>query len=755
MENNDQMAPGRMNEQPEANPSEGELPSVGMNYTPDPSQNFAPEKNSSQSADEMQNVLVEMRVPRNQGLSRMSAGGMSIPGFQLDSSFEPVPMGAPQEQSLSRTTHEADEEVVLVRGTIEKSKIAELEAQPQVVRVLPDTQIAPFTATLLEDRQQQAPAMRLEPMGTCPTGSCDCSPSIAKGTIADVAKDLGVDQLWAAGYKGEGIVIGIVDGGITAQGRSVISREQATPKIARVIGGWPTESWGTQAGNWGNHGNMTATDALGMAPQAQIYDIRISDGSFLSSAIAGLQWAINQHRTDSTPQILSNSWGIFQEAWDSVYARDPSHPLTRKVVEAINEGILVLFAAGNCGGTCPDNRCGGDSGPGKSIWGANGHPEVMTIGAVNRNQEFVGYSSQGPAALDDQKPDFCAITHFQGYFGCDCGTSAATPIAAGVVALLKQANPTLTQGEVKQILKDTAKNIGSAGWNPHAGFGIIQAKAAFDRMIRPTPAQWSRWERLGGLCFSAPTATTRSENIDIFALGADNAVWQYSGDGFTWKGWQSLGGTGLYAPAAIARSPNSLDLFLLGNDHALYRKAWDGANWGRWENLGGFGKHGIAVASCDTQRLDCFVIGANNAVWQKTWNGKDWSRWQNLGGVSISAPTAVSWGTNRIDLFVIGSDRALYRKAWDGANWSRWENLGGFCLYAPTAISRAENQIDLFVIAGDHELYHKIWNRDSWSGWENLGGYCTSAPSAIALNGNNLHTFVLGEDSALWHKWQA
>jgi len=148
---------------------------------------------------------------------------------------------------------------------------------------------------------------------------------------------------------------------------------------------------------------MTSTDALGMAPQAQIYDIRISDGSAISSALAGFQWAIDQHRTDGTPHILSNSWGIFQESWDPTYARDPNHPFTLKVVEAINEGILVLFAAGNCGATCPDGRCGPDTGPGRDIWGANGHPWVMTVGAVNRNEEFVGYSSQGPAALDAKK----------------------------------------------------------------------------------------------------------------------------------------------------------------------------------------------------------------------------------------------------------------------------------------------------------------------------------------------------------------
>jgi hypothetical protein len=41
--------------------------------------------------------------------------------------------------------------------------------------------------------------------------------------------------------------------------------------------------------------------------------------------------------------VLSNSWGIFQKSWDPDYACNPNHPFTRKVVEALDEGILRPF----------------------------------------------------------------------------------------------------------------------------------------------------------------------------------------------------------------------------------------------------------------------------------------------------------------------------------------------------------------------------------------------------------------------------
>ena len=123
---------------------------------------------------------------------------------------------------------------------------------------------------------------------------------------------LGVDQIWSMGIKGQGIVIGIVDSGINAVGRTQ-QKMGETGIINNVIGGWPPQRLGNNFSPTG-HGNMTATDALGMAPGAQPYDIRISSPDLsipavVSNAYAGLGWAINQHKNNGTPHILSNRLG--------------------------------------------------------------------------------------------------------------------------------------------------------------------------------------------------------------------------------------------------------------------------------------------------------------------------------------------------------------------------------------------------------------------------------------------------------------
>ena len=422
---------------------------------------------SSLNANEA-NVIIEMKGNLTFAMSDRIKSTESLEkkfsSLAIDKDFNSVPVKS-YNINEDGFSFSAEADNYLVKATVSRSEIPFIEGQENVVKVWDDTEIAPFP---------------------CPIPPCDCNPSIAKGAIPDVATYLGADKIWALGFKGKGIVVAVVDGGITAAGRPVGTGETSN-RIPNVIDGWPND-WGTTAKNWSEHGNMCSTDVLGMAPDSNIFDIRISGSAgtsptvsgLISNAIAGYQWCINNFKQNGKPQIMSNSWGIYQSSWDPVYATNPAHPFTRKVEEALNEGIIILFAAGNCGDTCPDQRCGLDIGQGKSIWGANGHPRVMTVAAVNKNGEFVGYGSQGPAALDPKKPDFCSVTHFKGYFPSDTGTSAATPIAAGIVALFKQGKPNTNQVEIKRAIMNTARDIGPVGWDNHSGAGILQAKSAYD-----------------------------------------------------------------------------------------------------------------------------------------------------------------------------------------------------------------------------------------------------------------------------------
>lgn len=441
------------------------------------------ERADASQGDGRMTVLIEMRMPSGTpGVFAMeTARGLGGPPVDFDPSFQPVPgtVSAGTEFAAMAT----DDTTYTVRGTIDADQIEGLRAQPDVVAVWSDAPIDHFHG---EEVNGPGNDTSFAP-GDCPIPPCDCASNVPKGTIADVVQYLKINEVWAQGTKGAGIAIGIVDGGITAAGRPIKNGDTANPAwpnrlIPQVTKGWPTADWGTTGASWGWHGNMTATDALGMAPEAEIYDMRISDGDSVGQALQAYQWALNLFKSTGKPQILSNSWGMWQKAWAPDYAVNPNHPFTKKVVECIEAGMIVLFAAGNCGLTCGGSKCAADKGPGLDIWGANGHEKVITVGAVNRLEQFVGYSSQGPAALHANKPDICGITHFTGFFNSDSGTSAACPVVAGLVALMKQAKPSATQEKIKASLKATAKDIGPGGWDQHSGSGIVQGKAAVNHI---------------------------------------------------------------------------------------------------------------------------------------------------------------------------------------------------------------------------------------------------------------------------------
>lgn len=406
-------------------------------------------------------VIVELAVapPAGRGaLPRLPA----LP-CELDPAFGHVPLrGATT--GLGALPGAPVEENSLVRARVEVDRLAELRAVDEVVAVWSDPIVEPIAAS--------GPGF-------------DCSPQRARGSATDVVRALGVGRLWETGVDGRGVVIGVVDGGV--------DRDRYP-----VIDGWSPDPGAPPgfASAWNKHGNMCAFDCLIAAPKASIYDLGVGKtlgaaSALLSGALQAFQWALDRFRQDGTPQVLSNSWGLYQQAWDPFppdapgnYTHDPQHPVTRKALELVDAGMLLVFAAGNCGDACggTSGRCGRDVGPGRSIRGLNGHPRMICVGAVNPLGEPVGYASQGPSTMAKEKPDICGYAHFVGDTPSDSGTSAACPVVAGVLALLRAGHPGLTQDRARAALIETATPVHGAGHHPSTGFGVVDAARAFQAL---------------------------------------------------------------------------------------------------------------------------------------------------------------------------------------------------------------------------------------------------------------------------------
>jgi hypothetical protein len=161
---------------------------------------------------------------------------------------------------------------------------------------------------------------------------------------------------------------------------------------------------------------------------------------------------------------------------------------------AARKGIFVLNAAGNDGG---------------NSWGYIGVPadadSICTVGSVNSSGIHSGFSSVGPTSDGRIKPDLSSMGEGSyvcnpGYsFSSGNGTSYATPILAGAVACLWQANPTKTNMQILQALKASASKSlnpdNSYGWgipNMCAAHnllnGIVNEVQSYDFKLFPNPA---------------------------------------------------------------------------------------------------------------------------------------------------------------------------------------------------------------------------------------------------------------------------
>jgi len=297
--------------------------------------------------------------------------------------------------------------------------------------------------------------------------------------------------LGTPGYTGTGVGIAILDSGIaahTALDTRVVAHVNLVSSEPGVSGdpfGHGTHVAGIAAGNRTAASLVTPAFSGGSSPSAKLIDVRVlnSTGSGLTSdVIAGIDWVID-HRAAYNIRIINLSLG------HPVTEPSATDPLCQAVLRAVTAGITVVVAAGNYGLTSTGQPVlGGITSPGNS-------PAALTVGSIDTkgtldtsDDEVAPYSSKGPARYEIVvKPDVVAPGtrivslespnsylsrtypqwHIAGsgknaYFRLT-GTSMATPVVSGGVALLLNAQPSLTPAQVKMALQMGARFMPDAG----------------------------------------------------------------------------------------------------------------------------------------------------------------------------------------------------------------------------------------------------------------------------------------------------
>jgi subtilisin-like proprotein convertase family protein len=302
--------------------------------------------------------------------------------------------------------------------------------------------------------------------------------------------DANVISVWDS-FLGTGVRIGIVDDGLEVAHPDLSPNadtvndhdwNDATPNDP--TGNPSSDTHGTAcAGVAGARGN-NGSGVSGVAPNATLVGLRLIAGNVSDAQEAeALTWE------NDIIQIYSNSWGPADDGSDLVDAG----PLVKQAFVTgattgrSGRGTIWLWAGGN----------GGDVGDNSNYDGYANSIYTIAIGALNDNGGRSNYSEPGAnlivsAPSNDNTGVHRGITTTTtngGYRHSFGGTSSATPLAAGVVALLLQSNPNLGWRDVQEILirSATKVNPAQADWinngagyhfNHNYGGGLINAQAA-------------------------------------------------------------------------------------------------------------------------------------------------------------------------------------------------------------------------------------------------------------------------------------
>jgi serine protease AprX len=293
-------------------------------------------------------------------------------------------------------------------------------------------------------------------------------------------------DVWALGYKGNGVVVANMDTGVDSAHPDLVGKwrgggnswfdpygQRPTP---HDFSGHGTQTMGLMVGG------AASGKAIGVAPGAQWIAARIYNDAgqgTLSGIHQAFQWLMDPDGNAATidaPDVVNASWGLAGSAPGACNLE-----FNEDIQALAAAGIAVVFAAGNDGPA-----------PASGASPAN-NPASYSVGSVDQALAVENQSSRGPSSCDSSifpeltAPGVNVVTSDLSFGGMPVyatlsGTSFAAPHVAGTMALLAGAFPAATVAELKSVLTDTALDLGSAGADNAFGYGMVNALAAHQQL---------------------------------------------------------------------------------------------------------------------------------------------------------------------------------------------------------------------------------------------------------------------------------
>lgn len=252
---------------------------------------------------------------------------------------------------------------------------------------------------------------------------------------------------------GAGINIYVVDTGVLPTHEQFGGRVVAGIDVPTDKGTSPVSPATSDCDGHGTHvAGLAAGSTVGVATQATVIAVRVldcnGDGEVADVAKA-LQWVRAHHRS-GTAAVLNLSLGVD--------LGDDGSTIDHEITSLMNEGVVVIVAAGNGDANgFPFDAC--------QIAPAD-VPRALTVGASTLNDSVATYSNYGPCVDlfapggDRQRNITSAWSTNATSYNIDAGTSMASPLVAGMAAMLAQQQPGLcTDSIVNSIVERATPNV--------------------------------------------------------------------------------------------------------------------------------------------------------------------------------------------------------------------------------------------------------------------------------------------------------
>ena len=446
--------------------------------------------------------------------------------------------------------------------------------------------------------------------------------SASETSMTSVNQTIGADKMQTLGYTGKGVGVALIDtGAVPVQGLTSgnvvtgpdLSLDNPMTGLADRDGfGHGTHMAGIIAGNDG-----TSTGFKGVAPGAKLLNVKVGayDGAVdVSQVIAAIDWVV-QHRNDNNMnvRVINLSYGT-----DGVQSAQID-PLAAAVEHAWQKGIVVVVAGGNSGTTRTslDNPAtdpfvlsvGADDT--KQTAGATDDviPQFSSRGSSSRHvdvvapgQSIVSLRDQG-SVIDAEYPKAVVNTRF--FKGS--GTSQATAVVSGAVALLLQQHPAWSPDQVKAALTSSAVPLPQASGQDR-GAGLVNVFSASTTLVGTSTQLWTKSTGLGTL------EAARGSNHVADSTGAD-LTGEQDIFGSPWH-------ASAWSPASAAGAAWTGGSW---NGHAWTGSSWSGSTWANtlWSGRDWAGSYWSSQTWSGSYWSGSYWSGSH---WSGSyWSGSHWS----------------------------------------------------------------------------------------------------------------------------------